>query len=131
MSSSPIIPKEKLSAYQRWELGSFNERRAHPRGAPAQAETAPPAQQPGYEQGRAEGLREGALKAAADAQQLRTLMTSVAKQGEEVNQQLAEELLDLALEIARCMVHEALDVRRELIIPVVQDALAQLTRPLG
>ena len=24
MATSPVIPKEKLSAYQRWELGSFD-----------------------------------------------------------------------------------------------------------
>src|SRR5262245_52764374 len=108
--SSPFIPKEKLSAYQRWELGSFNERRTHPRGEPAQAEAAPAVPDRGYVQGHADGLREGSLKATADAQQLRALLASVAKQGEEINQQLSEDLLDLALEVARRMVHEAIEV---------------------
>ena len=133
MSNSPIIPKERLSAYQRWELNSFNEGDRQPAAkvSPIKKNGGEEAEQKAYQRGHAEGLSEGAMKAAADAQNLRALLPALVKHGENINQQLADDLLELALEIARRMVHEALEVRRELIVPIVQDAIAQLVRPLA
>jgi flagellar assembly protein FliH len=130
MSNSPIIPKEKLSAYQRWELNSFNENQAH--AAPSAQQTAEQEfDQLAYQRGLADGVRQGAAKAASEMQMVRTLLSSINRQSSEINQQLADELLELALEIARRLVHDTLEVRRDAIVPVVQEAIAQLARPLA
>jgi len=132
MSNSPIVPKEKLAAYQRWELHSFNEAEAPPAAQPqTEKKNGSDLDMRAYQRGRAEGLAEGAAKSQSDAQNLHALLASIGKQGDEIKQELADDLIELALEIARRMVHDALDVRTELIVPIVQDALAHLARPLG
>ncbi len=134
MFNSPVIPKEKLSAYQRWELNSFDAASSAQPSAAAQAaaeaaEKVRNIHQKAYQTGHADGLREGMQQAAADAQQLQNLMAGVRQQGSEINQHLADDVLGLALEIARRMVRQALTVKPELIIPLVQDALAQISQP--
>jgi flagellar assembly protein FliH len=134
MSNSPIIPKEQLSAYQRWELNSFDPAApAQPTAAAAAATVAAEKvrniHQQAYQSGHADGLREGTQKAAADSQQLRALINATRQQSAEINQQLADDLLGLALELARRMVKQALVVKPELILPLVQDALAHISQP--
>ena len=134
MFNSPLIPKEQLSAYQRWELNSFDAAAPAQPNAAAQAaaeaaEKVRNIHQKAYQTGHADGLREGMQRAAADAQQLQNLMAGVRQQAGEINQHLADDVLGLALEIARRMVRQALTVKPELIIPLVQDALAQISQP--
>jgi len=135
--SSPVIPKEQLSAYQRWELHSFDSpaAAAQPEAtARADAEAAEKVKhihQHAYQAGHADGLREGTQKAAADAQRLLALLAGVRQQSNEINQHLADDLLGLALEVARQMVRQALAVKPELIIPLVQDALAHIAQPVA
>ncbi|MGB6054736.1 MAG: flagellar assembly protein FliH, partial [Burkholderiaceae bacterium] len=61
--SSAVIPKEQMSAFQRWELASFNERPAAPEPArPGIEEIAAireAARVRGHEEGRADGFAEG------------------------------------------------------------------------
>jgi flagellar assembly protein FliH len=135
MSRNPVIPREKLSAYQRWELHSFDPDTA-PRtaGAVRAADAAEKVQhlhQQVYQSGYADGLREGAQKAAGDMQRLQALLASVKQQSHEINQSIAQDMLGLSLEVARQMLRQALAVKPELIIPVVQDALARISRPLA
>ena len=75
--SSPVIPREKLSAYQRWELHSFDspvndtldrrqggDRRQSPPAAPAPAPAVDNTRElteQAYQTGLAEGTRRGAL----------------------------------------------------------------------
>ena len=135
MFNSPVIPKEKLSAYQRWELNSFDSARAQPvAAAQAAAEAAEKVRhihEKAYQAGHADGLREGMQKAAADGEQLQRLMAGVRQQSGELNQHLADEVLGLALEIARRMVKQALAVKPELIVPTVQDALSHISHPVA
>src|SRR5258706_939800 len=134
MSNSPVIPKEKLSAYQRWELHSFDApaggKPAAANKAVADAENVRQLHQKVYDAGRADGLREGAAKAAAEAQQMGAMLASIEQQSHEVNQHIAQHVLELALEIARQIVRQALAVRPELIVAVIQDALARTVQPL-
>lgn len=133
MSSSPVIPKEKLSAYQRWELHSFdtpgNQGPAANKTAEDEAAKVRHIHQQTYDAGRADGLREGAAKAASDAQSLTALLASIKQESQEINQRIADDLLALALEIARQMLRQALDVHPELIIPTVHDALSRMPHP--
>jgi flagellar assembly protein FliH len=133
MSNSPVIPKEKLSAYQRWELHSFEAPAGTPAAAnkaSADAEKVRHLHQHAYDAGRADGLREGAQKSAQEAQQFKALLVAVEQQSHEVNQHIAHDVLELALEIAQQMVRQALAVKPELIIALIQDALARTVQPL-
>ncbi len=130
--SSPLIPKEQLSSYHRWKLHAFDPPPA-PAAAPA-AETAVAVaqiQQTAYRAGYDDGLRAGLQKASTDDASLAELLASFRLRGAELDQSLSDDLLDLALEIARQMVRQGLLVRRELIIPVVEDALARIAKPLS
>lgn len=140
MSSSPLIPKEKLTAYQRWELHTFEQpagqaqTQTHAR-APQQSAAEEEAakirnvHQLAYESGRADGLREGAARAGAEAQQFAALLDSVRAQGLEQNQQVADETLGLALAVAQQMVRQALLAQPEAVTGVVQEALARMLQP--
>jgi len=134
-ANSPVIPKEKLSAYQRWELNAFDAPAGtHPTAAnstTADAEKVRSIHQKAYDTGRADGLREGALKAADEAQKMRALLAAIEQQSHEINQNIAHDVLELALELARQMVRQALKVKPELIVAVVHDALARAVQPLS
>ena len=135
MSSSTVIPKEKLSAYQRWEMHSFDTLGSRGRFASEEVEDdaakVRQLHQQVYDAGRADGLREGAAKAANDAIHVADLLVGIKEQSLEINQTIADDVLGLALEIARQMVRRALEVHPELIIPVVQDAISRLPQPLA
>lgn len=133
MSSSPLIPREKLSAYQRWELhsfdlpGEFDNGESTPAAAARANDTTEAARHAAYDAGRADGLREGTARAAADAGQLQELLASAAQQSRRIGEKLAEDLLGLSLAIARQMVHRTLTVRPEVILPLITDALAEIS----
>lgn len=136
MSNSPVIPKEKLSAYQRWELHSFDTPVDPPPAAAAntaeaEAEKVRHIHQHAYDAGRADGLREGAGKTANEARQLQSLLAAIERQSHEINQRIANDVLELALEVARQMLHQALLVRPELLVTVINDALARAAQPLS
>jgi len=135
MSNSPVIPKEKLSAYQRWELHPFDApAAAQPAAtvkAAADAEKVRHIHQHAYDAGRADGLRDGALKTTNEALQMKTVLSAIEQQSHEINQRIAHDVLELALEIARQMVRQALEVKPELVVPLIQDALARTVQPLA
>jgi flagellar assembly protein FliH len=128
MSNSPLIPKEKLSAYQRWELHTFDTP-ANDGGTDAEAAKVHHIHKHAYEAGRADGLRDSAAKASRDGARFTTLLADIRRQSLEFNQRIADDVLAFALDLARHMVRQALDVRPELIIPVVHDALARIPQP--
>ena len=126
MPSSNVLRKEEMSAWQRWELDSLAapaskaeaERAAQDAMAAERARVLAEARAAGLAQGRAEAQAEQArLAALAD-----TLTHCVADH----EQRLVDEVLDLALLLARQMVGEALSVKRDLLLPVVSAALRQL-----
>ena len=131
--SSPLIPKERLSSYHRWELHAFDQPAA-PAAPPPTADSGialAQIRQTAYRAGYDDGLRAGLQKAAADGACLVEMLASLRLKAADLDQLLSDELLDLALEIARQMVRQGLLVRRELIIPLVEDALARIATPLS
>lgn len=127
-----FIPKEQLSAYERWELGSLSESDETPQAAdaPAQApqETVSEAElerikAEAREAGYAAGLAEGRKQAKQEVERL----ANAAAQAEWLlgseAEQFAAEILDLSLELARQMVRTELKVRRETLLAVVREAL--------
>jgi len=127
MASSEFIARENLSAWQRWELAAL------PAGAtPTDADTGTPAHNAAAlraqmdAEARAAGYAAGMAAAATDHARLNALLATLADCALDHEQRLCDEVLDLALVLARQLVGQALAVRRELVQPVVSAALKQL-----
>lgn len=129
-----FIPKEQLSAYERWELGSLAETRGktRPGARAAGSARAADAQQQddvaraaaqAREAAHAAGLKEGRAQAQKEVQRLAQAAAQAESLIGDAGERLAAEVLDLALELARQMVRTELKVRRESLLAVVREAL--------
>lgn len=132
---SVIIPKENLTAWQRWELGSFDQKKAAPAappkrgGAASQLPTAEDIERihrDAHKQGYDAGYEEGTARARMEALRLHTLVEQLEAALGEFDQQVAEELLGLSLEVARQVLRQTIAARPTVILDVVREALAQL-----
>ena len=130
--SDVLTPKEKLTAYERWELPSFDEGggirvSGNPNSVklPTAAELEE-IQNQAHEEGFQAGYEEGSQKAALETQRLAALVASMEFALQSVDQQVAQSLLDLSLELAQQMVHQALKVDPELLLEVIRDAISSL-----
>ena len=130
-----IIPKDNLTAWQRWELGSFDQKRAAPAapqkkgGAASQLPTADDIERiyrDAHKQGYDAGYEEGTARVRMEAMRLHTLVEQLEAALTVFDRQVAEELLGLSLEVARQVVRQTIAARPNLILDVVRDALAQL-----
>ena len=148
-----FLPKEKLTAYQRWEVAAFDEaEQAAARAAKAAESTpettpdapdAPDAEsvsalalptaadierihQEAHQQGFDAGFSEGQAAAQALADQMSALLTHLPAALKDVDQQIAEQLLATATEIAHQVVRQTLQIKPEMILPVVREAVASL-----
>ena len=147
-------PKELQSAYQRWEMHSFGDNRpsavaARPAAAAASSAAAARAAEPsdeslaaireqarqaGYEVGHRAGHAAGYAEAMAlgqteSAQALVHLQGIAVEFGHALaaaDETIASEVLELALHVARSMLRGALDIKPELVIPVVREAIEYL-----
>ena len=142
--SDVLTPKEKLTAYERWELPSFDtpgsirikggvQEVKLPTAAEieemhtqAREEGYQAGQQAGHQEGYAAGYAEGAHKAAVETEQLAALVVSMGNATKEVDQQVAQGLLNLSLELAQQMVHQALKINPEILLPIVRNAISSL-----
>lgn len=167
---SHSIPKEKMTAYQRWELASFDIEpppvtssevlpEVLPDVPPAETEPLasaietlpeePPLALPtaeeiervhheahtagytagystGYAAGYATGHEEGIKAAQAVATDMASLMEHLQQALATIDQDVAEQLLVLAIEIANQVLRQSLHVQPELILPVVREAVTAL-----
>jgi flagellar assembly protein FliH len=128
---SEALPRQRMSAWQRWELATLDAPRAvemDPATAAREAAEREAAQRvlQAQAEGRAQGHAAGRAEAAAESERLRQLLTQLGAAVADREQRLADEVLDLALVFARQMVGQALSVRRELVLPIVAAALSQL-----
>jgi flagellar assembly protein FliH len=151
-------PKSPLTAWERWELASFDgasETAVKP--APGVATAVPPAptlsplvseeelgrireqarlegHEAGFATGKAAGLAAGekAGQATAEAEgrkealRLTQVLETLEQRMEELNQTVADELLALAIEVARQVVRHEVAAKPELLLGVVREALEQL-----
>jgi flagellar assembly protein FliH len=144
------IPKELQTAYQRWEMTSFGDER--PSVVAKRAPVAPPpppvdlpteetvaaireeARLIGYEEGHsaghadghAEGRALGRAEAAIELEHLQSLAVTFGNAIAQADEAIANDVLELALQLAKRMLRNALEVRPELIIPVVREAIEYL-----
>jgi flagellar assembly protein FliH len=134
------IPKEQQSAYQRWEMNSFGDERP---STVAKRPVAPQAPSPdiiagiqeearliGYDEGHAagyaDGLAIGRANAAAELEHLQSLAVTFGNALSQADEAMAADMLELALHLAKGMLRSALEVKPELIIPVVREAIGYL-----
>lgn len=151
---SKVIPKEQLTAYQRWELATFDDAGAPPTQAQLHAGDAesPPAEPPeaqvvlptaeeiealhqeawqegyqlGLEEGRKAGLLAGQAEAERYAAELRELATALEAGQLCQDQEVAREVLELSLVMARQILRSALKIRPELLLDAISEALKTL-----
>jgi len=144
--NSTIIPKEQQTAYQRWELASFGDNRPSARqqnaaenaaAAAAVRQTAEEIAQlreqarnegyaAGLEEGRKKGLETGRAAAAGEVQRLAGIAAGFTEAVAQAHDVVADDLLNLALDLAKAMLKSALNVRPELVLPVVREAIHYL-----
>lgn len=129
--SSAVIPKEQLTAFERWELASFDPRPPSNEEAPlitvAEVENIrQQAHDEGYAQGHDAGYTDGIQQARIEAAQIHTLLQNLQDALNQVDEQLAQSLLDLSLEIAHKMTGEILQANPEVILKIVSNAISSL-----
>lgn len=134
-----LISKEKLTAYQRWELGSFDaDAGAKPKqDAPAADDAPAPVKLPtaeevediyrdAHRQGYAAGYEEGTARARVEAMRLHSLVEALDTALKGFDEKVGAELVALAVEIARQVVRHGIAVNPESILETVREALVQL-----
>lgn len=131
--SNVVIPKENLTAWQRWELGSFDQktaaaatRKSSAAGSLPTAEAVERIHHDAHKQGYDAGYEEGTARVRMEALRLHTLVEQLNDALGQFDQQVAEELLGLSLEVARQVVRQTIAARPAVILDVVREALTQL-----
>lgn len=144
-----FVPKEKLTAYQRWELAALDEaagEAASPRKALRPPETAPgkmpPMKLPTAEEierlytetqasAYAVGYQEGIAQALIEGTRINALLDSFQQSIHQLEQGVADQLLAVAIEVANQMFRQSLRVKPELLLPIVREAVATLAPQQG
>ncbi len=122
---APEVDPEKLTAWQRWEAPNFDGGTVFRAGGVALPTASQvegiqqQARDEGYQAGHADGLQ----RALDENQRLADLIGLFEQ---EIDEQIAHELLDLSLDIARQVLHQALKVNPELLLGVIREAIATL-----
>lgn len=146
------IPKEKLDTYHRWQADSFDA----PQPKPVVVETPPqePAMegeivsnfnlptaeeieqihneaqqtgyQAGYEEGQKAGFQSGLDSVREIAGQITALTDNFRTALAALDQSVADQVLSLALEVARQVLQGVVTTRPEVLLPTIREALAAL-----
>ncbi len=138
-------PRSTLTAWERWELASFDSGGEADGGDPTKPATPVldedeikrireqarrEGHQAGYDAGLAEGLAAGQAQAeAAGREEALRLATTVEKLEQciaELNQAVADDLLALSMEIARQLVRQTVAAKPEVVLAVIREALDQM-----
>jgi len=80
----------------------------------------------GYQEGLTKGLKEGEAKIAQQAQGIKNLMNSLAEPLKELDEKVENELVDLAILIAKQLVRRELKIDSGQVVAVVKEAVAAL-----
>lgn len=144
---SSVIPKGELSAFQRWEMTSFNDEKPAQLAeqitlAKARLDDANALKEQartdgyalGYQEGYAAGLIEGKIDGYTESKtevndqiaKLQELVRNMSEQIALANQDIGQDLLHLAIELAQAMTKNILDIDPEAIIPIVKDAIEHM-----
>ena len=157
MVTSDFIPKEKLNAYQRWEMNSLETSDSLRKDQetengiqvdeqdtvklPTEEDVAAILQRAreagyatGYQEGNTAGYEEGRktaeVEVKAEVMRIQTLLSHLDHDLNAMDQQVADDLLNLAIALTRKMVTQALKLKPDLIIPIVQEAIRNLPKAM-
>jgi len=139
MSDTPI-PKEQQTAYQRWEMSAFTD---DSEGASGFKKTKSPStaasgisgalesvRKEAYTKGMQEGFTVGMAKAKEYIEKERMEFAALANafEGalEKADQQIEDDVLALALDVAKLMLKTKIEADPEVVLPVVRDAIHYL-----
>ena len=141
---SDTVPKERQTAYQRWELASFGAPEEAPQESQQQIDTEAllaeareqiaaareQARREGLAEGLAQGYQTGMEQGRAQALEENTLLQQLSQAfGAEIahaKELVAQDLLDLALDLAKAMLKTTLAIQPERVLPIVNDAIGYL-----
>lgn len=129
---SKIISKEDLSGIESWQLPDVQPSgtvSARPLTARQLEELQLQAREEGFEQGRREGLEAGRKDILARVHELSALMHTLARPLEQLDDQIEEQLVQLAMAVARQLVRRELKADPGQVLAVVREAMAVL--PIG
>jgi flagellar assembly protein FliH len=149
-------PSSKLTAWERWELASFDEaaKKVEEPPLPEAVEVPIPevhlptaeeidqiyqqareeglqkgleeGRKTGYEEGYKTGYEEGQAKAKNEAKRLAQIAAKLESGLVEMESAVADELLSLSIALARDVIRQELSAHPETLLVVVREALAQL-----
>lgn len=84
----------------------------------------------GYKAGYQVGYGEGHEKSLAEWERIKQLMAALDVALEQFDVQLSQDMLDLALALAKQVMRSALKFRPDALLPVIREALASLPQPI-
>lgn len=148
MTTSKVISKEHMTAYERWELPNVSEGGQGDCAVPGPGcsseeiddpeevaelitaerleEIQRQAYEEGFELGQKEGYQHGQKEVLAEAQRMRQILGSLAEPLKDVDEEVERELVALALEVARQLIRRELRTEPGQVVAVVRDALSAL-----
>jgi flagellar assembly protein FliH len=131
--SSSVIHKENLTAFERWELASFDAHSGEAIQDASQIKSPLPTvseveniRQQAHDEGHDAGYTAGLEQARHETAQIHELLQNLQDELNQLDQRVSQSLLDLSLEVARKMVCETLQVKPEVILKIVSDAISSL-----
>jgi flagellar assembly protein FliH len=135
-SASAFISSEELAACKPWELNNFGATTRAMTDAECAALKLPTIDQisaiqeqarlEGYQAGLAEGRAAGLEQAVLEAARIARLADAFSTEVARADEAIAQQVLDLALDLARAMLHSTLAAQPERVIPVVREAVRYL-----
>ena len=130
-------PKSSLTAWERWELASFDSPAES--GAGGSSSTASTvssddeiqqireqARREGHQAGFAAGKIEAEEMGRQEAARLALTLENLERNIAELNQAVADDLLALSIELARQVVRQTVTVKPEVLLGVIREALEQM-----
>lgn len=132
---SSVLSSVDAQACKPWDFTSFDADTRTAKAAPASVKLPTieeitaiqeQAREEGFQAGHAEGYTLGQQKAEQEAQRLHALVSALAAEINQADMLISQQVLDLALDLARAMLKTALPARPELVLPIVREAVRYL-----
>lgn len=133
MTVSSVVPLAQRTAYQRWELDSFDGDSRPAQSAAGLAEARAQAaleqsqrlRQQAHREGFAAGHREGVENAAEEARHLQSIIAALTDEARRFDQSIADELLGLAMAVSKQVMRQTIKLHPEAILAVLAEVLGQ------
>jgi len=127
--AADLTPGEAQPNYQRWEPTDLKHLARQQVKLPTAEDIErihQEAHREGYEAGQREGYEAGLVRADSDIARIQALGVALDEAMQNLERELSQELIELALDIAKQMLTRALEVKPELLLPVVRAAIESL-----